>query len=119
MLSVLSHGKQLSVFLHSRLNLSATVLLNLSENDSQQKMMRFGVIIPIYKDFFELSDKTETSEGTVWTLSIESEDAEALIFYSDNFKMPRTGKFYMYNEDKTKILGAFTYRNNSEFNLPL
>ncbi len=87
-----------------------------AENDSQQKMMRFGVIIPIYKDFFELSDKTETSEGTVWTLSIESEDAEALIFYSDNFKMPRTGKFYMYNEDKTKILGAFTYRNNSEYN---
>lgn len=87
-----------------------------AENDSQQKMMRFGVILPIYKNFFDLSDKTTTSEGTIWTLSVESEDAEALIFYSDNFKMPRTGKFYIYNEDKTKVLGAFTHQNNNEYN---
>ena len=51
------------------------------ENDKQNKMMRFGVIMPIYKDFFELADKTQTAEGIVWTLSVESKDADALIFY--------------------------------------
>lgn len=84
------------------------------ENDKQNKMMRFGVIMPIYKDFFELADKTQTAEGIVWTLSVESKDAEALIFYSDNFKLPRTGKFFLYNQERTKILGAFTHRNNNE-----
>ena len=86
------------------------------ENDKQNKMMRFGVILPVYKDFFELADKTQTSEGTMWTLSVESEEAEALIFYSDNFKLPRTGKFFVYNPERTKVLGAFTHRNNNEFN---
>lgn len=84
------------------------------ENDKQNKMMRFGVIMPIYKDFFELADKTQTAEGIVWTLSVESKDAEALIFYSDNFKLPRTGKFFVYNPERTKVLGAFTHRNNNE-----
>ncbi len=86
------------------------------ENDKQNKMMRFGVILPVYKDFFELADKTQTSDGTMWTLSVESEEAEALIFYSDNFKLPRTGKFFVYNPERTKVLGAFTHRNNNEFN---
>lgn len=84
------------------------------ENDKQNKMMRFGVIMPIYKDFFELADKTQTAEGIVWTLSVESKDAEALIFYSDNFQLPRTGKFFVYNPERTKVLGAFTHRNNNE-----
>ncbi|MEE0881885.1 MAG: T9SS type A sorting domain-containing protein [Bacteroidales bacterium] len=86
------------------------------ENDKQNKMMRFGVIVPVYKDFFELADKKQTADGTVWTLSVESQDAEALIFYSDNFKLPRSGKFFVYNPERTKILGAFTQRNNNEFN---
>jgi hypothetical protein len=86
------------------------------ENDLENKMMRFGVIMPIYKDFFELADKKQTADATVWTLSVESQDAQALIFYSDNFQLPRTGKFFVYNPERTKVLGAFTHRNNNEFN---
>ncbi|MBO7277759.1 MAG: T9SS type A sorting domain-containing protein [Bacteroidales bacterium] len=86
------------------------------ENDSQQKMMRFGVILPIYKNFFDIAEKTQTTEGTIWTLSVESKDAQALIFYSDNFNLPRSGKLFLYNPEKTKILGAFTHRNNNESN---
>lgn len=85
-------------------------------NDSQNKMMRFGVILPIYKNFFDIAEKTSTAEGTIWTLSVESKDAEALIFYSDNFNLPRSGKLFIYNPEKTKILGAFTHRNNNESN---
>lgn len=86
------------------------------ENDKQNKMMRFGVILPIYKDFFELANKTQTADGVVWTLSVEVEEAEALIFYSDNFQLPRTGKFFVYNPERTKVLGAFTHQNNNEYN---
>lgn len=86
------------------------------ENDKQNKMMRFGVILPIYKDFFELADKTQTAEADIWTLCVEVEDAEALIFYSDEFQLPRSGKFFVYNPERTKVLGAFTHRNNNEFN---
>ncbi len=85
-------------------------------NDLQNKMMRFGVILPIYKNFFDIAEKTITAEGTIWTLSVESKDAEALIFYSDNFNLPRSGKLFVYNPEKTKILGAFTHRNNNESN---
>lgn len=86
------------------------------ENDKETKMMRFGVIIPIYKDFFQEAQKTQVSEGEIWTLSIEVPEAQALVFYSDDFQLPRTGKLFLYNEDKTKVLGAFTHRNNCSDN---
>ncbi len=50
----------------------------------------------------------------VWRLNIESENAKALSLYFDAFWIPSNGELYIYNEDKTKILGAYTNRNNHE-----
>ncbi len=50
----------------------------------------------------------------VWRLNIQSENAKALSLYFDAFWIPSNGELYIYNEDKSKILGAYTNRNNHE-----
>ena len=50
----------------------------------------------------------------VWRLNIKSEGAQALGLYYDVFRIPSNGELYIYNSDKTKLLGAFTNSNNHE-----
>ncbi len=50
----------------------------------------------------------------VWRLSVSSEGAEALNVYFTNFYLPNHCKLYIYNEDRSMILGAYTFENNSE-----
>lgn len=50
----------------------------------------------------------------VWRLNIESENAKALSLYFDAFWIPSNGELFIYNEDKSKILGAYTNINNHE-----
>jgi hypothetical protein len=50
--------------------------------------------------------------GRIWRLKIKSKDALALGIYYDNFWLPVGGRLYLYNEDKTQVIGAFTEQNN-------
>jgi len=52
-------------------------------------------------------------DGTdIWRLSIISADAIALMLTYDKFEIPSGGKLYIYNFDKTRVLGAYTEANN-------
>lgn len=48
----------------------------------------------------------------VWRLQIESRNAKSLNFIFSDFYMPQGGKFFIYNVDKTYLIGAFTALNN-------
>ncbi len=50
----------------------------------------------------------------VWRLSISSDGAEALNVYFTDFYLPNRSELYIYNEDRSMILGAYTSENNSE-----
>jgi len=50
----------------------------------------------------------------IWRLSLSSLGAEALDVYFSNFYLPDRCELYIYNEDKTMVLGAYTSDNNSE-----
>ncbi len=50
----------------------------------------------------------------VWRLSLSSQGAEALNVYFSNFYLPNQSELYIYNEDRSMILGAYTSGNNSE-----
>ncbi|GJQ63383.1 MAG: hypothetical protein SCALA702_24360 [Melioribacteraceae bacterium] len=52
--------------------------------------------------------------GRVWRLSIKSEGAYSLNLLYDNFYMPQGAQFFLYNQDKSSVLGAFTSQNNKE-----
>jgi PKD repeat protein len=48
----------------------------------------------------------------IWKLSIRSADAEALSIYFKDFLLPEGAKLFLYNADKTQVIGAFTNDNN-------
>jgi hypothetical protein len=50
----------------------------------------------------------------VWRLKIESNGAYSINFIYNDFWLPEGGKFFIYNEDKSEVIGAFTNRNNNE-----
>ncbi len=88
-----------------------------AEDESDQaafKPRRFGVILPCKTDFFSKAESTPIKEGTIYRLAVEVPQAQALIFYSDNFVLPKEGKFFLYNSDHSKVLGAFSWFNNHE-----
>lgn len=58
--------------------------------------------------------ETMDNGNKIWRLSIRSEGAQALGLYYDAFWIPSNGELYIYNSDKTKLLGAYTNANNHE-----
>jgi hypothetical protein len=53
----------------------------------------------------------ETGE-TIWRLAIESDGARAITLLYSNFNLPKGSKLFIYNKNKTQILGAYTEANN-------
>lgn len=49
---------------------------------------------------------------TIWQLRLRAKDAIALMLYYKAFEIPEGGKLFLYNADKTHILGAYTHRTN-------
>ncbi len=50
--------------------------------------------------------------GRIWQLQIKSPSALAQVVYYDKFHLPVGAKLFLYNEDKTQVIGAFTWYNN-------
>lgn len=56
---------------------------------------------------------TSTAEGQrIWQVSFHSEGAASLNVIFSKFKLPEGGKVFIYNEDMSHIIGAFTHLNN-------
>ena len=50
----------------------------------------------------------------IWQLQISSKDAKNLNFHFNEFYLPKSTTFFIYNSNKTDIRGAFTSINNRE-----
>lgn len=48
----------------------------------------------------------------LWTLRIHAEEATSLNLVYDDFYLPDGAEFYIYNDDRSQVLGPFTARNN-------
>ncbi|MDR0789159.1 MAG: T9SS type A sorting domain-containing protein [Bacteroidales bacterium] len=84
--------------------------------EDQFKIRRFGVNLPVGIDLFTRAKQITTDDGTIWLLRFEAQDAQALLLYSNNFHLPEGGELYLYNSDKSQVIGAFTALNNHELN---
>lgn len=49
----------------------------------------------------------------IWRVTIIAPGALAVSAYFDRFHIPGEGRLYLYNSDKTRVIGAFTEINNS------
>lgn len=110
--------KDLSKLVSSTIEVSQPDLISIKEeddlNDNTFKTRRFGVAIPVGTDFFEKADFIQVDNGKLWVLKIKSENAQALILYSNNFYIPIGGELFIYNSDYSQVIGAFSSLNNNE-----
>ncbi len=53
--------------------------------------------------------------GRLWRARIASEGASALHLIYDDFWMPEGAQLFLYNDDHSVVLGAFTERNNKDY----
>ena len=56
-----------------------------------------------------------TADGTkVWRVRIHSQGAYSLNVIFDTFRIPKGAKLFLYNPERTEILGSFTHQNHQE-----
>ena len=61
---------------------------------------------------------TELSNGgKIWQVQIKSPGALAISVYFDQFRLPYGSSLFLYNEDKSQVIGAFTSENNDKSGL--
>ncbi len=75
---------------------------------------RAGVAVPVNLDINNAGEWTDLPDGgKIWRLSIKVEGAQALGVYYDNFWLPYGSELYLYNEEKSHMIGAYTELNNN------
>ncbi|MDG1269275.1 MAG: T9SS type A sorting domain-containing protein, partial [Ulvibacter sp.] len=78
------------------------------------KPWRFGYMHSV--DFgFEDGQWTTLKNGDrIWRLAVESKDALSMNFIFDEFSIPQGSSVYLYNDDRSDLLGAYTSIQNQE-----
>ena len=94
-------------------------LLHEDEMEREEKTQipfRFGKDIDVDIDIKKAGTVKELPNGDkLWLLKIHCPDAFSINLIYDRFRLAEGSKFFIYNEDRTMILGAFTpeVSNNS------
>jgi len=78
------------------------------------KLGYYGKLLKTDIDLINDTKAFETENGRLYLYHIFSPTACGLQFYFDNFHIAEGGRLFVYNEDKTMILGAFTEKNNNK-----
>jgi len=95
----------------------------LLEEDERQRAedaqipFRFGYAHDVNIDIKKSGVKKELSNGdNLWLLKIHCPDAYSINLIYNRFRLGEGSKFFIYNEDRTMVLGAFTPEvSNNEF----
>lgn len=85
-------------------------------NDQRQDIpWRFGKELPVNlnTDSSGVWDVLENGDR-IWRLNIISAGAKTLNFVFDDFYLPNGAKLYLYNDEKSDLLGAYTSSQNRE-----
>jgi hypothetical protein len=84
------------------------------EDEEDPSPYRFAVTIPLDITPGNSGTITELPDGShIWRVTIVAPGALAVSAYFDKFHIPGEGRLYLYNSDKTRILGAYTAINNA------
>ena len=77
--------------------------------ENSQIPFRFGYAHDVNIDIKKSGVKKELSnEDKLWLLKIHCPDAYSINLIYNRFRLGEGSKFFIYNEDRTMILGAFT-----------
>ena len=120
-------GNPISWNLQVKKNLQTVVLPNIdidkyiaedAVNDKDKsKLYRVGVPIKVDLNLSKSGAwKTLDNGDRLWLLPVESKDALYLSFNFNEFNLPEGASLYLYNEDRSDVIGAYTNLNNNKNN---
>ncbi|MGC6428705.1 MAG: T9SS type A sorting domain-containing protein [Flavobacteriales bacterium] len=75
---------------------------------------KFAEMIDCNIDITDHWSVTNLTNGTIWSTRIKANDAKAISLYMDMFWIPTGGELYVYNPEKTHILGPYNSKDNHE-----
>ncbi|MDD3630519.1 MAG: serine protease, partial [Bacteroidales bacterium] len=75
---------------------------------------RFGQNVYVDIDIIDQAFDTIINGKKIWLMTFKSDGALTLNFTFDQFHLPANTEMYLYNVDKSMVLGAFNYNNNSK-----
>lgn len=79
------------------------------------KMLPAGKIFPVSLTMENSGSITRLpNNDKVWRLQIRVPDAPATSLYFEHFYIPEGGRLYVYNAEKTHLIGSFGAHNNNE-----
>ncbi len=91
----------------------------LAEDESEEAKdipFRFGYPYEVAYDLTNSGTWDTLADGSrIWRLRIECPEAYSINLVYRMFWMPPGARFYIYNEDRSHLIGAFTERNNKEY----
>ena len=83
--------------------------------DGKDVAYRFGAPIDVHFDLGTSGYWTTLQDGgRLWRLRIESTGAYSINLLYDDFYMPEGAQFFLYSDDHSRVIGAFTSYNNKE-----
>ena len=83
-------------------------------NDNLPMPWRFGYMHSVDYGLNDGEWHTLENGDRIWRLLITSRDALTLNFIFDDFYMPEGGYIYLYNDERTDLLGAYDSSQNQE-----
>jgi len=94
--------------------------INRAQLDIEDEQDKLNNIPPRFGFPFEVQYNLSNSgqwdkagdNARIWRLTIEAPNARSINLLYDDFWLPEDAKLYIYNEDKTHVIGGFTQRNN-------
>ncbi|HKK20022.1 MAG TPA: lysyl endopeptidase, partial [candidate division Zixibacteria bacterium] len=91
----------------------------LAEDQQQEKLgepYRFGYPFDVQYDLTNSGIWEDLPDGTkLWRLKISCPGAYSINLIFDRFHLPDGAKLYIYNEDHSQVIGAFTSANNKPY----
>jgi len=87
-------------------------------NDNiRAKPFRIGIAQSVNYGLTNAGTWTELENGDrIWRIGFNSKNALNLSVNFDKFKLPEGGKVYLYSDDRSDLLGAYTKANNNAAN---
>ena len=82
--------------------------------DSLFKSLKFGHTFEVNLNPNNSGRTYQTNFFKIWQVEIESKNAYSINLVFNKYHLPKGARLFVYNEDQTQILGAFTARNNKE-----
>jgi hypothetical protein len=74
--------------------------------------VHYGRELPMVVDIKGGGRVVPVKGGRIWVVTIKSANAKAMQLLFERYKLPAKASLYIYNEDKSTMLGAFSHINN-------